>query len=91
LREGASLFPGVMVSVTVVRMSPDLGFAKVFLSVFPFERRGEAMAAMEANARAIRHTLGQKLKHQLRIVPELAFHIDDSLEYIQNIDNLLAE
>ncbi len=89
LREAAGLFPGTMVSVTIVRVSPDLSFAKIFLSVFPFEKRGEVMATIEANLRVIRHTLGQKLKHQLKSVPEIAFHIDDSLEYIQNIDNLL--
>ncbi|MDR2885453.1 MAG: 30S ribosome-binding factor RbfA [Rikenellaceae bacterium] len=89
LREGAALFPGVMVSVTIVRVSPDLGFAKVFLSVFPFEKRNEVMETVAANAKAIRHTLGGKLKHQLRTIPELAFHIDDSLEYISNIDSLL--
>ncbi len=91
LREAAGLFPGVMVSVTVVRVSPDLGFAKVFLSVFPFEKRGQVLAAIEKNAKPIRMALGRRIKNQLKSVPELAFHIDDSLQYIENIDSLLKE
>ncbi len=91
LREGAGLFPGSMVSVTMVRVSPDLSFAKIFLSVFPFGKRGEVMAALEANNRPLRHNLGVRLRNQLKSIPEIAFSIDDSLEYIENIDNLLKD
>ncbi len=89
LRESKTLFPGVMVSVTVVRVSPDLSFAKIYLSVFPYDKSEEVIASLEKNNKAIRHNLGQKLKNQLKSVPEIAFNIDDSLEYIANIDRLL--
>ncbi|MCL2562066.1 MAG: 30S ribosome-binding factor RbfA [Rikenellaceae bacterium] len=90
-KECAGLLPGVMASVTVVRVSPDLGFAKVYFSIFPFGRSAEAMAALERNSWMIRKALAARVKHQLRQVPELAFALDDSLEYIENIDGLLKE
>lgn len=90
-KEAAGLLPGVMASVTVVRMSPDLSFAKVYLSIFPFERSAEAMAVLEKNNWMIRKALGTRVKHQLKQVPELAFMLDDSLEYIENIDSLLKQ
>lgn len=80
---------GVMVSVTVVRVSPDLALAKVFLSIFPFARVADTMAVVEKEAKLVRRLLGVRVKNQLRIVPELAFEVDDSLEYIEKIDNLL--
>lgn len=89
LHEAAGLFPGTMVSVTVVRVSPDLSFAKIFLSAFPFEKGSQVIAALEANNRQIRMSLGRRLRNQLKQVPEIAFHIDDSLEYIENIDKLI--
>lgn len=88
-REAAGLFPGAMVSVTQVRVSPDLGFAKLFLSVFPFARAAEVIDALGKHNKAIRGALGKRMAHQLKGIPELAFHLDDSLEYIENIDNLL--
>lgn len=88
-REAAGILGGAMVTVTVVRVSPDLSFAKVFLSVFPFDKSGQVMAALEENNRMIRKALGTRVRNQLRQVPELAFQIDDSLEYIENIENLL--
>lgn len=88
-REAGVLFPGVMVTVTQVRVSPDLGFAKSFLSVFPFAKSGEVLASLERHNKAVRFALGKRMGSQLRSIPELAFHIDDSLEYIENIDNLL--
>ena len=88
-KEAAELFRGVMVTVTTVRMSPDLGYAKVYLSVFPFERSGEIMNAVTENEWKIRKALGSRIRNQLRVVPELTFFLDDSLEYIDNIENLL--
>jgi ribosome-binding factor A len=82
---------GVMISVTSVRISPDLSVAKIFLSIFPSEKTNEAMENIEIHKRAIRAELGNKVRHQLRIIPELNFCIDDSLDYIENIDNLLKE
>lgn len=80
---------GVMVSVTVVRVSPDLALAKAYLSIFPFARVEETMAAIEKNTWQVRKILGARVKHQLRIVPELAFAVDDSLEYIENLEGLI--
>lgn len=88
-KEAAGLLKGTMVSVTVVRVSPDLEFAKVYFSVFPFERSGEIMKALDENNRMIRKALGTRVKHQLKAVPELAFMLDDSFEYIEKIDKLL--
>lgn len=88
-KEAAGLLPGIMASVTVVRVSPDLSFAKVYLSIFPFDKSRQAMEALEDNSWMIRKALGTRVRNQLKQVPELAFMLDDSLEYIENIDNLL--
>lgn len=89
IREAAGLLRGAMVTVTSVRMSPDLEYAKAYLSIFPFSKHEEVMASLEANNWLIRKTLGAKVRNQLRVVPELAFFLDDSLEYIEKIDDLL--
>lgn len=88
-KESADLFKGVMTTVTNVRVSPDLGYAKVYLSVFPFDRSAEIMNSVTENEWKIRKALGQRIRNQLRVVPELTFFLDDSLEYIENIENLL--
>lgn len=82
---------GVMVSVSIVRVSPDLGIAKAYLSVFPSERSNEILEHLTKNTKAIRFELGNRVRHQLRIIPELRFFPDDSLDYIEHIDNLLKE
>lgn len=88
-KEALELVRGVMVTVTAVRMSPDLGYAKIYLSVFPFDRSAEVMNQVQANEWMIRKALGARIRNQLKGVPELTFFLDDSLEYIENIDNLL--
>ena len=80
---------GVLVSVSIVRVSPDLGIAKAYLSVFPSEKGGEIVETLNQNSKSIRFELGNRVRHQLRIIPELRVYIDDSLDYIENIDNLL--
>ena len=82
---------GIMVSVSVVRVSPDLGIAKAYLSVFPSERGGEVIEHLTNNTKAIRYELGNRVRHQLRIIPELRFYLDDSLDYIEHIENLLKD
>lgn len=89
IREGAPIVAGTMVSVTKVRMSPDLSLARVYISVFPFDKSAEKLENINKNMSQIRKALGNRTKLQLRIVPELVFAIDDSLEYIANIDRLL--
>ncbi len=81
--------PGVLISVSGVRISPDLGVAKAYLSIFPSEKGKELLKNISTNVKSIRYDLGQRIGKQLRIVPELVFYIDDSLDYIENIDNLL--
>lgn len=82
---------GVLVSVSVVRVSPDLSVAKVYLSIFPSARAEELINNINNNAAQIRFELGNLERHQLRIIPELKFFVDDSLDYIENIDNLLKK
>lgn len=80
---------GIIISVSAVRISPDLSIAKAYLSIFPSAKSQEILDNLTRNARTIRYDLGQKVRFQLRKVPELAFYLDDSLDYIENIDNLL--
>lgn len=80
---------GTLISVSSVRVSPDLGMAKVYLSIFPSAKSQELLSAIESNNKAIRYDLGQRVRMQLRKIPELSFYIDDSLDYIDNIDHLL--
>jgi ribosome-binding factor A len=82
---------GVMVSVTRVRVSPDLSICTAHLSIFPSERGEEIMANINKNEKQIRYELGTRIRHQLRIIPELRFFIDDSLDYIDRIDELLKK
>ena len=82
---------GKMITVTVVRMSPDLSFAKVYLSIFPSDDPGKFLEGVKPHVKHIRHELGKLVRHQLRIVPELAFYIDDSLDYAERIDDLLTQ
>jgi ribosome-binding factor A len=80
---------GIIISVSSVRVSPDLSVAKAYLSVFPSSKSQEIIENLTRNAKSVRYDLGQKVRYQLRKVPELAFFLDDSLDYIENIDNLL--
>ena len=80
---------GVLVSVSVVRVRPDLSVAKAYLSIFPSAKGEELLKAIRANTKAIRYDLGQRVRLQLRKIPELSFFIDDSLDYIEHIDSLL--
>ena len=80
---------GVMVSVTRTKVSPDLSICTAYLSVFPSEKGEEILKNINANAKTIRYELGCLLRHQMSIIPELRFFIDDSLDYIDRIDELL--
>lgn len=83
--------PGVLVSVSMVRVSPDLSVARAYLSIFPSAKAPELLDAIRANTKAIRFDLGQRVHLQLRKIPDLSFFIDDSLDYIENIDKLLKK
>ena len=82
---------GVMISVTRTKISPDLSICTAYLSIFPSEKGEELLKNIEKNNQQIRFALGQRVRHQLRIVPELRFFIDDSLDYIDRIDELLKK
>lgn len=79
----------MMVSVTRVKISPDLSVCTAYLSVFPSEKAEEVINNVNTNAKTIRYELGQRIRNQVRIIPELRFFIDDSLDYIDHIDELL--
>lgn len=81
---------GVLVSVSQVRVSPDLSIAKAYLSIFPSDRSAEILENIKAQAKTVRYELAQKVKEVLRKCPELQFYLDDSLDYAENIDRLLA-
>ncbi len=89
LRKGNEFAHGKLVSITRVRVSPDLSFAKVYISIFPATDQDDILHSIQDLSSKIRYDLGQKIRSQLRIVPDIAFHIDDSLDYIDKIDKLL--
>lgn len=86
-----SAMPGVLITVTSVSISPDLGIAHVRLSIFPNDKASELLKAIKQNTTTIRFDLGKRVKSQLRRLPELIFHIDDSLNYLERIDELLKK
>lgn len=88
-KQGNNLFGGGMISVTIVRVTPDLSVAKAYLSLFPPERREELFESANMQVKTIRHELGRRVKNQLRLVPELQFFIDDSMDYADRIEKLL--
>lgn len=90
-REARGVVSGAMVSVTVVRLSPDFALAKVFLSVFPFNKSSEIMERVQDNVWMIRKELGKKMKNQIKSIPEVAFFLDDSMEYAENIEGVLKD
>ena len=90
-REGKNLFAGKMITVTEVRISQDLGQARVYLSIFPAAGKDLFNKTLGEHSQHIRHELGTRIRHQLRTVPDLQFFIDDTLDYIENIDRLLKE
>ncbi len=90
-RECKEFTAGAMVSVTTVRVSPDLSYAKIYLSIFPSELVESAMNSLNEKNKSIRFLLGKKVGKQMRIIPELRFFVDDSLDYIEKIDQLLKE
>ena len=89
-RRQTAALGGVLVSVSVVRVSPDLGIAKAYLSIFPSERSAEILDNINEQAKSVRYELAQNVRQVLRKCPELQFYLDDSLDYIENIDRLLA-
>ena len=90
-KELADDIRGSLATVTTVRISPDLAYAKIYVSIFPFERSEQLLDTIREKSWLIRKLLGGRIRNQLKVVPELEFFLDDSLEYIENIDNLLSK
>lgn len=80
---------GAMITVTKVRVTSDLSIAKVYLSLFATPDKDALLKSIRGHTKEIRGKLGKRIRHQLRVVPNLSFYIDDSLDYIENLDNLL--
>ena len=89
--KGMAAFGGALVSVSGVKVSPDLAIAKIYVSVFPSDKAEAVMAVLDENARALRGELGSKVGKQLRIVPEITFYLDNSLDYVEHIEELLKK
>ena len=89
--KGMAAFGGAMVTVSEVRVSPDLSVAKVYVSIFPSDRQEAVMALLEENNKALRGELGHMVAKQFRIVPELIFLLDTSLDYAEHIEELLKK
>lgn len=90
-RMGHEFYPGVMFTVTTVRITPDLSIAKVYLSMFPVKEKETVLKKVSEQSSRIRYELGKRVGKQMRVVPELKFFIDDSLDYIEKIDDLLKK
>ncbi|MBQ0081180.1 MAG: 30S ribosome-binding factor RbfA [Alistipes sp.] len=89
LKEYREALLGVLVTVTTVRMSVDLSYAKVYISIFPYEKSKAVLEKISGESRTIRGLLGKRMRNQVKSIPELQFFLDDSLEYIENIEGLL--
>lgn len=89
--KGMAAYGGAMVTVSEVRISPDLSVAKVYVSIFPSEKQSAVMGILSDENRTLRGELGRKVARQLRIVPELVFFLDTSIDYAAHIDELLKK
>lgn len=88
-QQGMAMYNGAMITVTNVRVSPDLAVANVWISIFPSQKAAEVLQQVKAQTRTVRGELGKRVAKQLRVVPELVFYVDDSLDYVEHIDELL--
>jgi|SRR5690606_28387364 len=91
LREGGAWLPGVMITVTRVRITSDLGIARVYLSFLGTKDPKEALEQLKAKSNEIRYKLGTRIKNQTKNIPTLELYVDDSNEYKENIDKLFDE
>ncbi len=82
-------FNGKLISVSIVRVTKDMGIARIYLSIYPSSFAEEILSEIRLGGKSIRGELGRRIGKSVRIIPELEFYIDDSLDYIENIDNLL--
>lgn len=89
--KGMAAYDGALVSVSGVRLSPDLSVAKIYLSVFPSSKADSVMVSIKEGTKALRGELGNRMAKQLRIVPEIIFYLDSSLDYVEHIEELLKK
>jgi ribosome-binding factor A len=91
LRELKSEFHDLLISVTIVRITSDLSLARCYLSIYPSDKADETIRHIRQMTKLLRGIIGNKVAKQLRIIPELEFNIDDSLNYLEKIDRLLEK
>ena len=87
-REGASYLPNTLVTITKVRVSPDLAVAKVYLSFLNTSNTELSLATVTSHAGEIRYKLGTRIRHQARVIPTLSFFVDDTNEYVEHMDKI---
>ena len=90
-KEGYGMFNGNMITITRVRVTPDLLIARVFLSVFGNDKKAETVEMLKAKAGEIRFKLGQRIRKDVKAIPEVDFFLDDSLDYAEKIDKLFDD
>ena len=90
-RKQTAKIRGSIVTVTTVRVSPDLSLAKAYISVFPSDKSEAVLESVRKSAQSIRYELAKIVRYQLRKTPELSFFLDDSMDYLENIDSLLGK
>ena len=88
---GMAAYDGALLTVSGVKITPDLALAKVYVSIFPSSKAEDVMERLGEETSRLRGELGRRVAKQLRIVPELAFYLDDSLDYVEHIDELLKK
>lgn len=88
---GMAAYDGAMLTVSGVKITPDLALAKVYVSIFPSAKATAVMEQLQNETSRLRGELGRRVSKQLRIVPELVFYLDDSLDYVEHIDELLKQ
>jgi len=89
--QAKKIAPNAMITVTAVKVTKDLSLARVYLSLFGIKNKEELLSSIKENRKEIRRNLGNRLKNQLRAIPDLDFILDDSLDYISHIDELLKK
>jgi ribosome-binding factor A len=90
-RDGRMLFPGAMITVTKVHVTKDMSIARVYLSLFITGDKGQLLESIKKHTGEFRYKLAKRIGKQVRIIPEIQFYLDDSLDYIENIEKLLEE
>lgn len=90
-REGAAYLPNTLVTITKVRVSPDLAVAKVYLSFLNTNNTSLSLATVNSHAGEIRYKLGSRIRHQARVIPTLTFFVDDTNEYVEHMDKIFEK